>query len=100
MFKIIAGSYKFENDQLEMIGDTSSIAEVKGSGHYEITFPENFFSDIPAVVVSPQTDNIREGYVVSVSLNSVTTSGFVVYFQKLGSAPDFRDVGFSFVATQ
>ncbi len=90
----ISGSFSSEG---QPIGNTSSSAEHKGAGSYAVTFNTPFPS-VPAVVVSPQTDNIGSGYVVSTSLGSVSKTGFSVYFQDLSNPPKNLDVSFSFFA--
>lgn len=84
--------------QAQPIGGTkSSTAAHLGGGHYRVNFKEPF-SNTPAVVVSPQTDNLGNGYVVSVSLTDVSESGFSVFIQNLSNPPENKDVAFSFVA--
>ncbi len=73
------------------------ISHVQNSGAYHVQFSAPF-SSVPAVVVSPQTDNLGTGYVVATSLGDVTETGFWVYFQNLSSPAQNRDAAFSFVA--
>lgn len=83
--------------QGQPISNTSSTASHLREGAYEVVFSQPFEA-VPAVVVSPQTDNQGTGYVVSVSLSNVTRAGFSVFFQNLGSPATNKDVAFSFFA--
>lgn len=90
----ISGSF---SSQGQPIGNTSSSAEHVSAGTYSVTFNTPFTS-IPAVVVSPQTDNLGNGYVVASSVANVTKEGFSVYFQNLSSPAQNKDASFSFFA--
>ena len=80
------------------INGTKSTANRISVGHYQVSFPSGSFTSSPAIAVSPQSDNIAEGYVVSVTLQEVSSSGFTLFCQDLGTPPQNKDVGFSFIA--
>ena len=94
---IIIGSFSAQGGQL---GTTTSKATHTGTGVYEVTFSQAF-STQPSVVVTPQTDNLGKGggYVVSVSIENVSSTGFSLFIQNLSSPAQNEDAGFSFIAS-
>ena len=92
---LLTGSFNAEGESSSTTNST--VTGQPKTGVYEVKF-SNAFSSVPAVVVTPQTDNMRPDYVLACSLNNVTQSGFTVIFQNLSSPAVRLNSGFSFFA--
>lgn len=86
----------------QIIGRVSSSGEGTGSGFtasrestgvYKVTFVGAAFTDTPAIVATPVTE---EAYACTVSVFDVSYLGFTLNMQNLSK--DFVDYGFSFIA--
>lgn len=93
--KIISGTIDSSGNP---ITPTSSKSSRTGTGAYQVKFPADAFTENPSVVVTPTTENLGDGYVVSISLQAVGPDGFSVYIQNLSNPARNVDASFNFIA--